>query len=236
MAKKKFKEAANDNPSGLPKCVILSAIQKGRIKAGGFAMACFIAAGALGDKAGWTGEEYLFHCMTVADPTSAYISEDEKIVGVLHDVVEDSDWELDDLRKAGFAEHIVRGVGSVTKQHGEKYFDAVARASLDPIGRRVKMRDNDHNMKLTRGPFAANVKQKYLYHISWMYLNAVENREIDAGSSIWDFLQMEKYKNLLTPKNYHYVAQQSSIEPPHAVRLEYGRPDMAKTHPKPQRG
>lgn len=47
---------------------------------------------------------------------------EERIVAVLHDVVEDNDdWTFDRLRREGFSENVVAGVESVTKRDGEDY-------------------------------------------------------------------------------------------------------------------
>lgn len=73
-----------------------------------------------------------------------------RIVAVLHDVVEDSDWTLEDLRKEGFSKAVVDGVSSVTKRAGETYEAFVARASRNRIGRRVKLADLEDNCDLGR--------------------------------------------------------------------------------------
>lgn len=49
---------------------------------------------------------------------------------LLHDVVEDSCWTLDDLADEGFPSAVVDAVDSVTKRADETYFDAVTRAAL----------------------------------------------------------------------------------------------------------
>lgn len=70
---------------------------------------------------------------------------DERIVGWCHDLVEDTWVTLPLLREINFDEHIVQAVDSVTRREGEKYFDFIDRASLDPLGVRVKIKDNRHN-------------------------------------------------------------------------------------------
>ena len=53
---------------------------------------------------------------------------EERIVAVLHDVVEDNDdWTLDRLRREGFSENVVAGVESVTNRDGEDYMAFVQR-------------------------------------------------------------------------------------------------------------
>jgi hypothetical protein len=76
------------------------------------------------------------------------------VVGVLHDVVEDSvepnRWTMDDLRAEGFSETILEALDSVTKREGEGYMDFVARAAANPIGREVKLADLADNCDLSR--------------------------------------------------------------------------------------
>ncbi len=72
------------------------------------------------------------------------------MAGVLHDVVEDCDWSIDDLRAEGFPPEVLRAVEAVTKHEGETYDDFVARAAADPIGRRVKLADLEDNSDLGR--------------------------------------------------------------------------------------
>ena len=57
-----------------------------------------------------------------------------RIAGVLHDVVEDCGWTLDDLRTEGFSEPVLSAVDAVTKRESEDYDQFVARAAADPIG------------------------------------------------------------------------------------------------------
>lgn len=95
------------------------------------------------------GEPYVFHPIRVmlAGKTDA-----ERIVGVLHDVVEDTDVALDDLRSKGFSDEILAGVDAMTKREGEEYQDFIARCKANPIARRVKLADIADNLNLDRLP------------------------------------------------------------------------------------
>jgi (p)ppGpp synthase/HD superfamily hydrolase len=75
---------------------------------------------------------------------------DERIVAVLHDVVEDTAWTIQRLREEGFSETTLQASASVTRQENESYEDFVLRAGLDPIGRRVKVADLEKNSDLRR--------------------------------------------------------------------------------------
>jgi (p)ppGpp synthase/HD superfamily hydrolase len=56
------------------------------------------------------GNPYILHPLRVM---MALDSETEKIVGVLHDVVEDSEWTLDGLEKEGFGPEVLQALISV---------------------------------------------------------------------------------------------------------------------------
>jgi hypothetical protein len=75
---------------------------------------------------------------------------EQRIVAVLHDVVEDCGVSLDDLRKEGFSEEVLSAIESVTKVPGESYEDFVDRAAQNPIGRVVKLADLEENSDLSR--------------------------------------------------------------------------------------
>ncbi|ASP37347.1 guanosine-3',5'-bis(diphosphate) 3'-pyrophosphohydrolase [Bacterioplanes sanyensis] len=77
-------------------------------------------------------------------------SHDERIVAVLHDVVEDSDVTLAQLQAEGFSEHIIAALDALTKRPGEDRIQAAHRAAGHPLARAVKLADNSENMDLTR--------------------------------------------------------------------------------------
>lgn len=76
---------------------------------------------------------------------------DEKIVALLHDVVEKSpDWSLGRLEAEGFSGAVVTAVDALTHRRNEDYFDTVRRARADPLGRSVKLADLCDNIDRTR--------------------------------------------------------------------------------------
>jgi (p)ppGpp synthase/HD superfamily hydrolase len=88
------------------------------------------------------GIDYIQHPLGVMAKVDG---EDEKIVAALHDVVEDTDVTLDELRARGFAEHIVHAVDAVSKREGEALAESMARVAADPLARTVKYADLAHN-------------------------------------------------------------------------------------------
>ena len=94
------------------------------------------------------GSPYILHPLAVM---LSFSTDDERIVAVLHDVVEDTDWTFEMLAAEGFSEAIIEALKSVTKDAGDKdYFALVQRAKDNPLGRQVKIADLKHNMDVTR--------------------------------------------------------------------------------------
>lgn len=95
------------------------------------------------------GQPYVLHPLRVM---FALDTIEEKIVGVLHDVIEDTPITYSDLEKFGFQDEteILDGLKSVTKEENETYDEFITRASLNPIGRKVKLADLTDNMDLSR--------------------------------------------------------------------------------------
>src|SRR5215475_8650706 len=77
-------------------------------------------------------------------------SETAMMAAVLHDVVEDSDWTLEQLRGEGFSEEVLQAVDCLTRREGERYDEFVARAQANPIARQVKIADLEDNMNVKR--------------------------------------------------------------------------------------
>lgn len=92
-------------------------------------------------------EPYILHPLRVM---LGLHDEDERIVAVLHDVVEKTGWTLDNLRNEGFSEQIIAAVDAVTRRHNEDYFDFVQRTRENDLGRRVKIMDLKDNIAKVR--------------------------------------------------------------------------------------
>lgn len=77
---------------------------------------------------------------------------EEKIVAILHDVIEDTEITLEDLRKEGFPSNILDGIDGVTRKDDETYFQFIERAKLNKLSRIVKLHDLEDNMDISRIP------------------------------------------------------------------------------------
>ena len=74
----------------------------------------------------------------------------EKITGMLHDVVEDTEWTLEQLTKEGFSKEIVVAVDALTRREGESYEESIRRVQADALATRVKLLDLTDNMDIRR--------------------------------------------------------------------------------------
>lgn len=95
------------------------------------------------------GKPYIEHPLRIMKHMA---TDAARIVAVLHDVIEDSDYSLDHLVAAGFSEEIVQAVEVLTKQEGESYKNYLRRIKTNPIAIAVKLADLQDNMDLTRLP------------------------------------------------------------------------------------
>jgi (p)ppGpp synthase/HD superfamily hydrolase len=101
----------------------------------------------------------------------------ERIVAILHDVIEDAAITEEELRGHGFGSEVLEALACVTKREGESYEDFVKRSATNPIARRVKLADLEDNMD-TRRLSAVTEKDakritKYIH--AWRYLKDAEN-------------------------------------------------------------
>jgi (p)ppGpp synthase/HD superfamily hydrolase len=93
------------------------------------------------------GESYILHPIRVMLKMS---EEYDKIIAVLHDVIEDTSISYEYLRTEGFPEEIIAGIDDVTRREGESYKEFILRAKLNPRARRVKLADLEDNMDIGR--------------------------------------------------------------------------------------
>lgn len=94
----------------------------------------------------WGGEPYLTHPIAVRELIKEFSSDDLESIALLHDVVEDSGWTLDDLRREGFSDLVVEAVDCLTKVKGETYDQSLARVAGNYHAILVKQADLIHNL------------------------------------------------------------------------------------------
>src|SRR6516162_276932 len=109
--------------------------------------AIVIAVGAHRGQRDRYGAPYILHPLRVMGRVNSVT---EKMVAILHDVVEDTKWTLEDLKREGFPNSVLAALDCVTKQEGEDYEEFVERSRSNPLARSVKLADLEDNMDLRR--------------------------------------------------------------------------------------
>lgn len=129
------------------------------------------------------GQPYILH------PLRAMLrltGEEERIVGVLHDVVEDTPYTPDDLRALGYSTTILEALDAVTRREAETYEEFVERLAPNPLARRVKLADLEDNMDLRR---LATIEPRDLerlrrYRAAWQRLQRDQNASPAVGANV----------------------------------------------------
>jgi (p)ppGpp synthase/HD superfamily hydrolase len=118
------------------------------------------------DKAGQT---YILHPLRVMMRLEG---EAERMVAVLHDVVEDSSYTLERLRELGYPEEVLGALERLTKREGETYEAFIERVLPHPLARRVKLADLEDNMDVRRLPAvtAKDAERLARYRAAWSRL------------------------------------------------------------------
>lgn len=93
------------------------------------------------------GIPYVFHPFHIAETMP---NEESVLVALLHDVVEDTDYTLEDLRDEGFPPNVVEAVALLTHDKAVPYLEYIKAIKYNPLARRVKLADLRHNSTLSR--------------------------------------------------------------------------------------
>jgi (p)ppGpp synthase/HD superfamily hydrolase len=117
------------------------------------------------------GKPYILHPLWVMDKVR-HLGEDYMITAVLHDVVEDSDWTFEGLVKEGFSQNVMYALSLLTHNKETSYEDYIKAIATDPIAKAVKLRDLEHNTKITRlkGLRKKDFDRLEKYHKAYVYL------------------------------------------------------------------
>ena len=107
-----------------------------------------------------SGKDYIGHPLRVMEMGK---TEEEKIVGVLHDVIEDTEWTFDKLAEEGFSQEVISALRCVTKlSENENYDDFIDRVKKNPLAVAVKINDLTDNMDIRRLPYLSDKDVKRL--------------------------------------------------------------------------
>jgi (p)ppGpp synthase/HD superfamily hydrolase len=85
---------------------------------------------------------YVTHPLRVM---SAFDEPELQMIAVLHDVAEDTVYDLERLREEGVPEPVLEAVDALTKRNGEDLEQYWSRVRVDPLALKVKLVDVDDN-------------------------------------------------------------------------------------------
>ncbi|MGM9971084.1 MAG: GTP pyrophosphokinase [Anaeroplasmataceae bacterium] len=93
------------------------------------------------------GHPYYLHPEAVAAMGK---TENEKIVGYLHDVIEDTNYTIDDLKALGVNDECLEAIKTLTHDKNISYEDYIKNIKKCELARKVKINDLTNNMDLSR--------------------------------------------------------------------------------------
>lgn len=109
--------------------------------------AILIAAEAHKGQTDKAGQPYILHLTRVMLKGE---TDEEKICGILHDILEDTNYTKDQLINEGFSENVINAIEAVTKVDGENYQAFIDRIAQDKLAIKVKLNDLEDNMDVKR--------------------------------------------------------------------------------------
>lgn len=119
------------------------------------------------DQVDKSGIPYVYHPFHLAEQME---SEETVTVALLHDVVEDTDYTIEDIIAMGFPKPVTDALALMTHDMIVPYMDYVAKIKTNPIAKAVKLADLRHNSDTSRLEY---VDEKVLRRIR-KYHDAIE--------------------------------------------------------------
>lgn len=124
--------------------------------------ALIIAAKAHEGQTDKAGLPYILHPLRVMMTME---NETTMMAAILHDVIEDTPYTLEDLWKEEFPVDVIDAVDALTRKEKEDYMDYVKRLTVNPIAKVIKIADLKDNMNLARieSPSPKDIERTELY-------------------------------------------------------------------------
>jgi hypothetical protein len=155
------------------------------------------------------GIPYILHPIHIAEQMD---SSEATIIALLHDVVEDTDWTIEELEQQGFSDDVIDAIKLLTYSKETPYMDYVRKIafSSNPYAKKVKHADLEHNSDLTR--FSV-VDEKTLGRVE-KYRKAIEilehNQRIPGEEYFDTSLKTHRRKFSLDNKRLFYLTEFSN--------------------------
>ena len=91
------------------------------------------------------GEPYILHPLRLLIKAK---SNEERIIAILHDVIEKTNISLLDLKNKGFDQNIISSIDSLSRRRSESYIEYIERLMQNKISVKIKLLDLADNIKL----------------------------------------------------------------------------------------
>ncbi|MCM8552296.1 HD domain-containing protein [Streptomyces sp. STCH 565 A] len=129
------------------------------------------------------GVPYIEHVRAVAAGLAPF-GDELVMAGLLHDIIEDTDWTAERLRREGLSDRVISAVEAVTNQKGVPYEEKIRRIIRSSDATLVKISDNAHNSRPDRAAQLPDEKRARLAakyraarDVLWA---AADDRDIEA--------------------------------------------------------
>ena len=121
--------------------------------------AIIIAASAHRGQTDKGGKPYILHCLRVMAMGESF---DEMVVGVLHDILEDTRTTAQTLLLSGVSEPQLEAIVALTRRESEPYEDFISRVAQNDLAKRVKIYDLFDNLSPARAlPNGEKLRERY---------------------------------------------------------------------------
>jgi len=119
------------------------------------------------------GKPYIGHITRVMQAGKTI---EQRMTGILHDIVEDTHWTFENLLHEGIPTEVVDAVRCLTKIENESYDQFIERVKNNPIAVAVKLNDLRDNMDITRLPAITDkdVERLRKYHRAYSELSELQ--------------------------------------------------------------
>ena len=93
------------------------------------------------------GLPYIFHPFHLAEQMS---TEETVVIALLHDVIEDTEYTIQDIADMGFPQVVLDALMCLTHDKAVPYMDYISKIKQNPLARVVKLADLQHNSDVSR--------------------------------------------------------------------------------------
>ena len=96
------------------------------------------------------GDPYILHPLRMMFKANTI---EEKIIAVLHDVIEKTEKDFQFLHKAGFSDKIILAVDALSRRSGESYDTYIDRVAENKLAKNIKildLKDNISSLKIVK--------------------------------------------------------------------------------------